>query len=117
MVSWANAGHHAPLILDEGATELVATGPLLSVLGGEWSTQHTHLGPGAALLLWTDGLTESHDADGLELGDDGLRALLQDARLAEDGSRGLVQHILAAARARATDWRRDDVTLVAVQRR
>ena len=96
--------------------ELVSTGPLLSILGGEWSTQQTQLEPGAALVMWTDGLTESSDDQRTELGDDGLRALVTAALGAEDTSAGVVAHILAAARARAVDWRRDDVTLVVAQR-
>lgn len=116
LVTWANGGHHAPWIVADTLTELVATGPLLSVLGGEWSTEQTQLEPGAALILWTDGLTESHAADGSELGDEGLRELVMAALAAEETSAGLVQHVLAAARSRAVDWRRDDVTMVALQR-
>ena len=74
------------------------------------------LEPGAALLMWTDGLTESRDAAGEELGDDGLQALVASALDAERTSAGVVAHVLAAARARAVDWRRDDVTLVVAQR-
>lgn len=117
LVTWANAGHHAPWIVGADATvELVGTGPLLSILGGEWSTQQTQLEPGATLLMWTDGLTESRDEHGDELDEDGLAELVTAALAAEDTSAGMVAHILAAARARSVDWRRDDVTLVAVQR-
>ncbi|MFN8129242.1 MAG: SpoIIE family protein phosphatase [Candidatus Nanopelagicales bacterium] len=117
MVHWANAGHHPPWIMNGDVTvELVSTGPLLSILGGEWSTQQTQLEPGAALVMWTDGLTESSDDQRTELGDEGLRALVAAALGAEDTSAGVVAHILAAARARAVDWRRDDVTLVVAQR-
>lgn len=117
VVHWANAGHHPPWIVTGGLTvDLAATGPLLSILGGEWTTAQTHLEPGAALLMWTDGLTESRDAAGEELGDDGLQALVASALDAERTSAGVVAHVLAAARARAVDWRRDDVTLVVAQR-
>jgi sigma-B regulation protein RsbU (phosphoserine phosphatase) len=116
LVTWANAGHHAPWIVDAAVTELAPTGPLLSVLGGRWETRQTQLEPGAVLLMWTDGLTESHDLQGRELGEDGLADLVREGRAAEDTCAGLVAHILSAARARATDWRRDDITLVAVQR-
>ncbi len=116
-LTWANAGHPpAWLITDTATTELVRTGPLLSVLGGAWTNQHTHLDIGALLLLWTDGLTESHDAQRVELGDDGLTGLVADAVDQEETSAGIIAHLLAAARARAVDWRRDDVTCVAVRR-
>ncbi len=116
-LTWANAGHPPGWLVSEtGTTELVGTGPLLSVLGGTWTNQHTHLEIGSLLLLWTDGLTESHDAGNVELGDDGLAALIQDAVATEDTTAGIVAHLLAAARARSVDWRRDDVTCVAVRR-
>lgn len=116
-VSWANAGHHAPWILSGAEpVELPPTGPLLSILGGAWTTQQTQVAPGALLLMWTDGLTESRDEAGDELGDAGLLESALAAVAAEQSSAGIVAHILAAARARAVDWRRDDVTLVAAQR-
>ena len=116
-LTWANAGHPpAWLITDSATTELVGTGPLLSVLGGTWTNQHTHLDIGALLLLWTDGLTESHDEQRAELGDDGLAGLVSDAITQEETSAGIIAHLLAAARARSADWRRDDVTCVAVRR-
>ena len=116
-LTWANAGHPpAWLVTQSTTTELVTTGPLLSVLGGTWANQHSHLEIGALLLMWTDGLTESHDAQGEELGDSGLAELVEEATSTEETSAGVVQHLLSAARARAVDWRRDDVTLIAARR-
>lgn len=116
-VTWANAGHPpAWLVAEDGTTELATTGPLLSVLGGTWTNHRATMPAGALLVLWTDGLTESRDAEGIELGDDGLADLVSGAMLAEQTSAGFVAHLLAAARARALDWRRDDVTCVVVRR-
>ena len=43
-LTWANAGHPpAWLVTPATTTELVTTGPLLSVLGGTWANQHSHL--------------------------------------------------------------------------
>ena len=116
LLMWANAGHHPPWLVSEALTELVPTGPLLSVLGGSWMNHSTQVEHGAMLMMWTDGLIESHDAQGEELGDDGLERLVYSALSVEDSAAGFVGHVLAAARARAVDWRRDDVTLVAMQR-
>jgi sigma-B regulation protein RsbU (phosphoserine phosphatase) len=130
---WANAGHHAPLVMrdsngngrpdiGEGHEYLGPTGPMLSGLGGEWAEQATTLSSGDVVIAWSDGLTESHDAAGEELGPEGLIALLDDARrgpTAVDAAADpteLVERVLAAARNRAVDWRRDDVTLLAVSR-
>ncbi len=116
-LTWANAGHPpAWLVSGDVTAELATTGPLLSVLGGTWTNQRASMPLGAVLVLWTDGLTESRDDEGAELGDDGLAALVTDALDAEPTAAGFVAHLLAAARARATDWRRDDVTCVVVRR-
>jgi sigma-B regulation protein RsbU (phosphoserine phosphatase) len=116
-LTWANAGHPPAWMVGEASiTELVTTGPLLSVLGGAWTNQHSHLDIGSWLLMWTDGLTESHDAQDNELGDGGLTELIEDALASEQTSAGIVAHLLSAARARSVDWRRDDVTLIAARR-
>ena len=65
--------------------------------------------------MWTDGLTESHDGQGGTRGV-GLAELVEEAVGTEETSAGVVQHLLSAARARAVDWRRDDVTLIAARR-
>ncbi len=116
LLMWANAGHHPPWLISAALTELVPTGPLMSVLGGSWVNHSTQLEPGAMLAAWTDGLVESHDDHGEELGDEGLQTLVYGALATEHTSAGFVKHVLAAARSRAVDWRRDDVTMVAVQR-
>lgn len=116
-ITWANAGHPPAWIVNGSATsELVATGPMISVLGGTWTNRRARLDPEAVLLMWTDGLPESHDADQRELGDTGLTDLVAQALAAESDAAGIVAHLLAAARARAVDWHRDDVTCVAVRR-
>jgi sigma-B regulation protein RsbU (phosphoserine phosphatase) len=116
LLMWANAGHHPPWVIAAARTELVPTGPMMSALGGSWINHSTQLEPGAMLAAWTDGLVESHDAEGVELGDEGLDILVHDALSTEETSHGFVKHVLAAARARAVDWQRDDVTMVAIQR-
>ena len=114
---WSNAGHPAPLAVGaHGVTALEADGPLLSVLGGEWTNRSEELAIGDVLLLTTDGLTESRDADGAELGDSGLRDLAVRATATEPDCDGVVGYVLSAARARARDWNRDDITCIAIRR-
>ncbi len=116
-LTWANAGHPpAWLVSGDTTAELTTTGPLLSVLGGTWTNHRASMPVGTLLVLWTDGLTESRDGHGVELGDDGLAGLVAGAMATEATSAGFVAYLLAAARARALDWRRDDVTCVAVRR-
>jgi sigma-B regulation protein RsbU (phosphoserine phosphatase) len=117
-VTWCNAGHPPPIIRRANGQSvlLVGTGPLISGLGGQWTTQTTALEHGDLLLAWSDGLVESHDANGDELGDDGLSQLIDSAVEANSAPAEVVERVLAAARERSTDWRRDDVTLVALAR-
>lgn len=117
-VEWANAGHLNPLIIaaDGQVRELPITGPLLSALGGTWSTGARPFNVTDVLFMWTDGLSESQDQAGQELGETGLPTILADA-LARCGPTpdDLVPTVLAAARLRSVDWRRDDVTLIAAR--
>jgi phosphoserine phosphatase RsbU/P len=62
-LTYANAGHHPPLLIGpEPADEvrsLRRTGLPLGVLDdAEWEAGQVHLGPGAALVLYTDGMTD-----------------------------------------------------------
>lgn len=121
---WANAGHEPPLLLPPGdgaldaagVVELGPTGPLLSTLsaagGGAWTCERFHLEEGALLLAFTDGLVEARDDRGTEFGVGGILRALAASRDPDTA----VSSCLAAARAHARNWRRDDVTLVALSR-
>jgi len=116
-ITWANAGHLPPLVLGPGRSVLLGpTGPLLSTLGGHWRWDSTRFGMRDLLLMGTDGLTESHDGDGTELDERGLRLLA--TRLVASGPDSpaeLVPSLVTAVRHRSADWRRDDATLVAAR--
>lgn len=118
VVHWTNAGHHPPLVLGDESRRLVGTGPLLSCLGGQWHEQTTHLKPAQTILAFTDGLLESHDSGGRQLQEEGIEQLVQMWRVSAAGSspEELIAQVTASARERAADWRRDDVTVVAVAR-
>lgn len=117
-IEWANAGHLSPLVIDASgeARELRMTGPLLSALGGTWTTEAEPFNVGDVLFMWTDGLSECQDQAGQELGETGLPGILADA-LIKCGPipDDLVPTVLADARLRSVDWRRDDVTLIAAR--
>lgn len=116
-VRWANAGHPAAWLLSGGGleqrSELGPTGPLLSALGGSWGTAEAALEVGDLLLAWSDGLVEAPD-DGSEVPDSTLAAIV--AATDRRDPRATVEQILAELRQVDADWRRDDVTLVAVRR-
>jgi serine phosphatase RsbU (regulator of sigma subunit) len=112
-VELCTAGHTSPLLVAaSGITELPADGmPLGLFCDAAFATRRLHLAPGDALLLFTDGLTESTSADGVELGSQGLRAALAVASW-----RTPAELVGQAHAATVGHHRHDDLTVLAVAR-
>ncbi len=110
------AGHPPPRLLRaNGSVEsLTCGGPLLGVIPGARYVQgEARLGPGDAVLLYTDGATEAQDADGAELEVGGLDRSFQPVGSAEallDAVVGTIEEWAAGGAAED-----DDLTLVAVR--
>ncbi len=116
-VHWVNAGHPAPrLVRTDGSIErLGPTGPMVSWLGGVWTMPSTFLRPEDCVLAFTDGILESRDLAGEELGDDALDTHLRTAAGHAGEPSEVIAQVLATVRGRAADLSRDDVTLVALR--
>ncbi|MEM9296291.1 MAG: PP2C family protein-serine/threonine phosphatase [Planctomycetota bacterium] len=73
-----NAGHPPPLLVKPDGSAAPIDAGIQTPLGvqpyDEPQTQSLALGPGAAILLYSDGITEGRDADGKMLGIDALAA-------------------------------------------
>src|SRR5439155_23898434 len=98
-VAAASAGHPPPrIVLADGTIErLAAHGLVLGIdAGQEYSEVRTQLPPGAALVLYTDGVVEAR-RDGELYGDDRLDALL--AAQHDLPARALAAAVAADARA------------------
>ena len=118
-VSWLNAGHHPAIVVtaDKEFALCEPTGPLNSSLGGEWTVRSMYFRPGDVVVAFTDGLVESRNADGDELESSRVSLLIRGMDLpVRENPAELITRLLAQVRHRAADWRRDDVTLVAVSR-
>ncbi len=78
-VSYANAGHQPPLFRsrDGDFEEFEATAPPVGILSGtEFPVTKLWL-DGGSLYIFTDGVTESIDESGKEVGVDGLKRLIE----------------------------------------
>jgi phosphoserine phosphatase RsbU/P len=69
-IEYVNAGHTPPLWLREKEmVELTETDLLLGVvIRAHFENRHIQLAPGDSLVLFTDGVSEARNADGVELG-------------------------------------------------
>lgn len=106
-----NAGHCPPLIVRRrGAIEEIgSTGPVAGILASpKWHSTTIHLERGDAIVLYSDGLTESRDGVDEELGVEGLRDALSGRHTS---ARELATRALSSAR--KVD---DDLTVVVLRR-
>ncbi len=116
-ITWVNAGHPAPRVIRGGGTidVLETTGPMVSWLGGTWTMGSTIVSPDDVVLAFTDGILESRDEAGAELGDEDLDEHLRSAVSRSHDPGEIIARILAGVRQRAEHLGRDDVTLVALR--
>jgi len=116
---WCNAGHlPAVLVREDGsAHQCEPTGPLVSSLGGYWSTRVMPFMDGDVVVGFTDGLVEIEVEQGDQWDEsvlaDFVAGLEPEVRHRPDE---VIQQLLAHVRQRATSWNRDDVTVIAASR-
>src|SRR5208283_3045870 len=105
-LTYVNAGHNAPIVFGSGSsTSLEATGmPLGLFAKAEYEARTARLPPGGALLLFTDGLTDSIPGEDPE-------SRLRDALA--DNSGGRMSRIKSLVDPKFND---DDVTILLVER-
>lgn len=118
-MSYANAGHNPPVVIDaQGHLDWIATpfGPAAAAIPGiRYTTGHYQLMPGAALLLYTDGVTEAMDRSDQLYGNERLARCL--STLAGVDSRATVGQLLADIRAHAAGAEQsDDITMLMLKR-
>ncbi|MBL7257858.1 PP2C family protein-serine/threonine phosphatase [Paractinoplanes lichenicola] len=110
-VEWTSAGHPAPAVLPvDGEPRRGAGGGVPLGILDEPRLKQTRLelAAGETLLMFTDGLTESRDADGRMFEERALGAALH--RLRGTGLQQLIDELSSAAEAT------DDIALLGVQR-
>lgn len=120
-VEICNAGHPFPLIVREGAVQVLETSDLPIGLFGseEFSVTELSLDPGHGLVIYSDGVSEATDLSGREYGGDRLQALICHERQKQSLD---ASTLLAACRDDLGEFRQnasktDDVTLLVLGRR
>ncbi|HWP83439.1 MAG TPA: PP2C family protein-serine/threonine phosphatase [Bacteroidota bacterium] len=119
LVIYANCGHHNPLLLRAGATEvehLEATGQILGPFRDEiFKTEGILMQAGDILLLYTDGITEACNEQGEFYGEERLASTLIENR--GRSPKEITEQILLDVQAFSALGRPlDDRTLVAILR-
>lgn len=112
---FANAGHNLPYLRRDGAVrQLMARGMPLGLMPGSTYEEHeTLIEPGDVVLLYSDGITEQHDAAGEMFGFARTEALVAAATSGDD----LVDRCVAAlADFSGGVEQEDDITLLALHR-
>lgn len=117
VVQICNAGHCPPMAVRGGeVTEVHASGPPIGLFGGgSYTASELTLGPGETLVVYTDGLTESHDRSGQEYGAARVAEVLR--RNAASGARAVAAACLNDAAAfRNGAERADDLSMLVLRR-
>lgn len=116
-VDYCNCGHNPPLVLSAtGDVRLLpATGLPLALFDDRSPAGRTlQLMPGDALVLYTDGITEAHDAAGAEFGDERLLGVVR-AASGEAADRMIASLIAEVDAFAGTAEQADDMTSVVVR--
>ena len=116
-VAMANAGHEPPLLrrADGSYDSFEAEAQPLGIIafpGMEFPVTEVELGDGA-LYIYTDGVTEGYTADGGMLGQDGVKAILEDM-----GGKPLQERLEAVTNALTRHGAKlhDDITILGIDR-
>ena len=115
---FANAGHNPPVLFDHNGhadfLELIAGFPLAMLEETEYTNQTIVFAPGASLFLYTDGVTDAENPEGLYYGSKKLREKL--ANLSAESVQELVERMMADIHSFARGAKQsDDITILAFQ--
>jgi sigma-B regulation protein RsbU (phosphoserine phosphatase) len=99
-LTYSNAGHNPPYVLrvngSDAIQELRRTGiPLGIYAGGDWEQRTVNLAPGDLLFLYTDGITEAQDVDGVFFDEERLQKVVKvnHGRSAEEIQNGVLSEL------------------------
>lgn len=114
-LTYAHAGHPAPLVRRRGrvgAVRTVPTFPLGIQPGAEYPTRRLSLAAGDRLLVYSDGLSETEGPEGLAYGTSAVQRILRDAAGPEEAADRILADMEAFRGGRPVE---DDVSLVVAE--
>jgi sigma-B regulation protein RsbU (phosphoserine phosphatase) len=117
VITYANAGHHPPLIVRaDGRVDQLATTGLVLGVSSDWTytTGTAAFHPGDRLICYTDGMTEARSAADEEFGEDRLAQMAAGSR--DHSVEALADALIAAVTAWTSGPAQDDATLIVVAR-
>ncbi len=113
---YANAGHDFPFLLGNGSAHpLAESGIVLGCIDEfEYHENHFDIPAGGALVVFTDGVTDSESRGGESYGGERLRAVLE--RHAGESARDMCRRVIEDVRTFGDGENQDDLTLVVLKR-
>ena len=117
-LEWSCAGHLPPLLLrSRKVVAELANEPIVpfGLRGGPPQLCTVDLEPGDSVLLYTDGVTEAHLADGSLFGLDRLIDLLEQKAASDPQPEEVLRRLVDALLDHQPDGLRDDATFLLVQ--
>jgi len=117
MLEVSNAGHCTPLVRSKSAIRRIETAglPLGMFTGVEYEVERLQMDAGDTLVLYTDGVTETHNGEDDDYGCQRVEEILQ--RCLSHNPRSLIDACLADLAAfRGHSHASDDITLLAARR-
>jgi sigma-B regulation protein RsbU (phosphoserine phosphatase) len=114
---YANAGHDFPFVLGNGESHALAeSGIVLGCIDEfEYHENHFQIPEDGALVVFTDGVTDSESRAGEAYGSARLRAVLE--QNAAESARDLCRRVIEDVRTFGDGENQDDITLVVLRRR
>lgn len=114
-LSYCNAGHCPPVVMDNGATNLAVDANIPVGIMTDWSFsyQETSMVPGSRIFLYTDGLTEAENLEHKLFGEHRmLDVLAQSSRLT---TRGIINSMTKTVNDFVGDAEQsDDITMLTI---
>lgn len=115
-VEYCNGGHHPPILFEAASGKihwLKPTGPAIGLTrDAEFKSETVKISKGDVLLLYTDGLVESHNGSGEEFGEDRVAALVKENH--HESAETIVKKLREDGLNFASRFQ-DDMTLMAIK--